>query len=134
MTGWVASAVGECLFEGSAAMIALGTALSVEQRPVAARPTRHVSEWRLSVEHSLQIGLRVGDTLHINHGMVWLGADAPMEPIALSEGATYTAASDAVLLMIGMDNPRVTVCSGRPVPVSVRADYGAWRYRSLIAE
>lgn len=114
-------------------MMALGTALctafGAEARPTAAEAPRLVSEWRLSVEHSLQIGLRAGDTLHIQHGTVWLGANTPGKPIALSEGAAYTATSDAVLLMIGSDDPRVTVHSGRPVKVSVRADYGAWRYR-----
>lgn len=112
-----------------ASVIALGTAFGAEARPAAAEAPRLVSEWRLSVEHSLQIGLRAGDVLRIQHGTVWLGADTAGKPLALNEGATYTASSDAVLLMTGSDDPRVMVLSGRPVTVSVRADYGAWRYR-----
>lgn len=115
-------------------MIALGTAFGANEGSSAVEATRIVSEWRLSSEHSLQISVRIGDTLHIRHGMVWLGLDATVEPIALSEGATYTATSDAVLHMIGMDDPRVAVHSGRPVIVSARADYGAWRHRSVIAD
>lgn len=115
-------------------MTAFGMALGVNEGPVAAGAARFVSEWRLSVEHSLQICLRAGDTLHIHHGTVWLGVDAFAEPIDLSEGDAYTATRDTVLLMMGSDDPRVMVHSGRPVMVSVRADYGAWRYRSLIAD
>lgn len=112
----------------------IGTPFGPDQRPSAVEAARLVSEWRLSMEHSLQIRLHLGDTLRIEHGTVWVGTDAPGEPIALCEGATYTAAGDAVLHMTGIDDPRVTVCSGRPVMVSARADYGAWRRRPQLVD
>lgn len=115
-------------------MISLGIAFGANDGLSPVESARLVSEWHLSMEHSLQICVRLGDTLHIDHGTVWLGADASVAPIALCEGATYIATSDAVLHMIGIDDPRVTVHSGMPVKVSARADYGAWRHRALIAE
>lgn len=95
--------------------------------------TAFVTEWRLSMEHSLQVGVHTGDTLRVDRGTVWLSEDAALGPTALCEGTTYTATRDAVLRMIGADDPRVTVRSGRPVIVCARADYGAWRHRSPTA-
>ena len=114
-------------------MISFGTAFGANENLALVESARLVSEWRLSMEHSLQICVRLGDTLHIDHGTVWLGVDAPLAPIALCEGASYAAARDAVLYMFGADDPRVAVHSGGPVVVRARADYGAWRHRPLIA-
>ncbi|MCM3564769.1 MAG: hypothetical protein ACO1OR_00295 [Hydrogenophaga sp.] len=115
-------------------MISFGTAFGANENLALVESARLVSEWRLSMEHSLQVCVRLGDTLRIDHGTVWLGVDASVAPIALCEGATYIATSDAVLHMIGIDDPRVTVHSGMPVKVSARADYGAWRHQARIAE
>ncbi len=112
-------------------MIAIGTAFGARAGSATVEPSRLVSEWDLSIEHSLQISVRIGDTLHVRQGTVWLGAESPAAPITLFEGDTYTATSDTVLQVIGVDDPRVAVHSGRPVMVSTRADYGAWRHRSL---
>ncbi len=107
------------------------------QRPPTLLPVEEaqglVTEWRLSMEHSLQVGVHTGDTLHVDHGTVWLSDDAALEPTAMCEGTTYTATRDAVLRMIGIDDPRVTVRSGAPVMVCARADFGAWRHRPPMA-
>ena len=115
-------------------MLAFEAEWFADERPEADARPGLVSEWSLSVEHSLQIGLCVGDRLYIDHGTVWLGTADRREPVVLSEGDAYTAVSESAVLLMGSDNPRVTVHSGRPVRVSVRADYGEWRYRSLTGE
>lgn len=114
-------------------MMAFGTAGDAVERPPAVGAGRLVTEWKLSMEHTLQIHVRAGDTLHIVHGTVWLSVDATLEPVALCEGAMYAAARDALLYVFGADDPRVIVHSGSPVMVSARADYGVWRNRPLIA-
>ena len=114
-------------------MTAFGPAGHAVERPPAVEAKRLVTEWNLSTEHTLQIHVRGGDALHIVHGTVWLSVDAPLDPIALCEGASYAAARDAVLYMFGADDPRVAVHSGSPVTVRARADYGVWRHRPLIA-
>lgn len=129
MTGRDTLTISERPKEGDAAMMAFGAAVSVREQSAAEKAPRFVREWRLSEEHSLQVGLRVGDALHIKHGTVWLGVAGFAEPIVLSAGESYTATSDATFLLMGCDDPTVAIHSNRPVMVSVRADYGAWRYR-----
>lgn len=110
-------------------MFAFGSLFRSGFKPAAGDAPRVASEWSLSGEHSLLMQVRRGDTLRVDRGTVWIGADAFTGAVELQAGETHTARRDAVLRLTGIDGPRVIVLSQGPVRVSAWADYGSWRHQ-----
>ncbi len=113
-------------------MFAFSTLLRFGFKPAAGHAPRVESEWTLSSEHSLLMQVRRGDTLRVDRGTVWIGADVTSDLVELHEGNLHTARCDAVLRLTGIDAPRLTVLSQGMLKVSTRADYGGWRHQPPI--
>lgn len=110
-------------------MFAFGSMFRFSFKPAAGGAPRVASQWSLSSEHSLLMQVRCGDTLRVDRGTVWIGAEASPGIVELHAGGIHTAGRDEVLRMTGIDAPHLTVLSQGPVKVSTQADYGGWRYQ-----